>query len=280
MRSVQFGTIVALLSGCLTREVQEAPTPPVDAPPTAPVPTPPPPTPPASTFREGTWLVDHLVLHGEADTNGDGTDDNRLPAVLTTVDILLGDAAVSVEQVNASIENNLASNVTVVFLDGTSDGDALTLDVLPGLPDLTVDVEAAYDDDGLVRSRLEGTLGDETGFSAEGRLFLPVVFIPGFPPSPVRLDMVMLVGDLDADTVSGTFRGAIPVQAFVDDVVAPMIPPEGLALTPGTLTPRDEVLALIESLAPGLADLELPSGEPAVSAVFDVGASAFPLQPF
>lgn len=279
MRSLCFGTIVALLSGCLPREVQEAPTPPGDPLPTAPVPTPPPPTPPASTFREGSWLVDHLVLHSEADTNGDGVDDNKLPAVLTTVDILLGEASVSVEQVNTSIENNLAANVTVVFLDGSSDGDALLLDVLPGLPDLTVDVEAAYDDDGLVRSRLEGTLLDEALFSAEGRLFLPVVFIPGFPPSPVRLDLVVLRGTLDADAVAGTFRGAIPVQAFVDDVVAPMIPPEGLELTPGTLTPHAEVIALIESLAPGLADVELPSGEPAVSAVFDVGASAFPLQP-
>lgn len=265
---------IALLTACTPTDEVTTPPPATEIPTPVDLPTPPP-TPPASSFRAGTWRVDSLVIVGDTDLDDDGVIDNKLPDVLAAVDLLLGAQDVSLDSVNAGIASNMANDVTVAFIDGQSDGTALQLDVLPGTSDLVIDEALAYDEDGLPRARLLGAMAAERAFEVAGKVTLPVTMLPGLPPSPVFVDGVVFGGELDALGVNALLVGAIPVRSFVDDVIAPVIPPEGYEITPGNVMTREEVLALIENLAPGLADVTLPSGEIAVSAAFEITAVAW-----
>jgi hypothetical protein len=116
-------------------------------------------------------------------------------------------------------------------------------------------------------------------FETTGDVMLRVTMMSGLDPSPVQLRAVEFDAEItdSALVVTGRMRGVIPIDAFIDDAIAPIIPDEGYEIFPGTLSTKAEVLEIIRDLAPGLADVTLPSGEAGISAAFDVIAGEWDL---
>jgi len=233
--------------------------------------------PPLSAFRSNSWLLEDLDIVPITDTDGDGTLDNKLPEVLEAVDLLMRNQDMSTAAINENIAANIAQLTTVVFLDADSDGDALEIDVLTGMAGdgttLAVD-PVSYDDLGVPRSQLIGEFVDSLSFGVSGAVLLRITMLQGVAPAPVQLQSVVLDGEITESelVLTGRLRGVIPVDSFIDEAIAPLIPPEGYEIFPGVISSRDEVLAIIRDLAPGLADVTLPDGSVGISAVFDLVA--------
>ncbi|MEZ4316582.1 MAG: hypothetical protein R3F61_03740 [Myxococcota bacterium] len=235
------------------------------------------PAPALSAFRGNTWLVEDLSIVDDTDVDGDGALDNKLPDVLHAVDLLMRDQDMSTEQINRNIAANIAQLVTIVFIDARSDGDTIELDVLAGMEgsqtELLVD-PASYDASGDAVSQLSGAFVEPLAFAATGDVLLRVTMAAGLEPSPVQLHDVRLEGEITASelVLTAVLRGVIPIDRFIDDAVAPLVPEEGFEIVPGTVSTKEEVLDLIREIAPALSDVTLPSGEAGISAVFEVSA--------
>ena len=238
---------------------------------------------PISEFREGFWLVTSLAIVEDTDLDDDGVVDNKLPEILVAIDELLRDEPLSVEAINTNIQANIDNFVTVVFLEGRSDGEDLALDVLNGFSidgSSTLAVSpSSYDDQGDALSTLTGSFSSNTDFSVFGDLEMVVTMVSGVDPAPVRVESVTIEGLAGPGAIGGRMHGILPVDAFIDDVVASMIPEEGLEIFPGTLSTKEEILDLVRSIAPGLADATLPSGEAGVTAAFELSAGSWTLTP-
>ncbi|MCB9676582.1 MAG: hypothetical protein H6737_15810 [Alphaproteobacteria bacterium] len=275
MRLARAGGCLLLLVAC--KAATEAEDPDAIAPLDTDVDTDAPPPAPTSDFRESTWVVDDLSILEDTDLDDDGTIDNKLPQVLAAVDTLMRNEDMSVAQVNQNIASNIAQLVTIVFLDARSpDGEAIEIDVLAGLSeDGVVSVDpSSYDEDGTPRSQLAGGFVGPLDFEATGDVAIRITMMPGIDPSPVQLHAVVLDASMTDSqlVVTGLMRGVIPVDRFIDEAIAPVIPDAGYEIFPGTQSSKAEVLAILHDLAPGLADVTLPNGEVGISAAFEIVA--------
>jgi hypothetical protein len=248
-----------------------------------PDPVPDPPLPAETTsFRQKTWLVDALAIALSTDVDGDGVQDNKLPEVLDAIDALVGTEDLSTAQVNANIASNIAQSVTIVFLDGNSDGESMTLDVLAGTVDeTTLDFEvdpASYDENGEPTSRMEGAFYSETRFDAAGDITLQVTMQDGLAPvqlpfEDVRFDALL---EEDFERLDARMFGTVPLTRLIDDAIGPLVPAEGIELSPGNVLSRDELIAVLHDLAPGLSDVETSTGELGITGAFTIIATEAP----
>ena len=234
-----------------------------------------------STFESGQYRSTELLILGTdegIDLNGDEESDNKLPNVLSTVDLLgLVDADLSLDGVNATLAVALAKGDIIQLIDAGQVGALLTVDLLLGDQDeagaLTVS-DQSYEG-GEPTSRLQGAFSDETNFSVSSDVIqIPFSFFPDEPPLFIPVAEAILIGTLSADVAEGNLYGAIPVEDMMSQVIEPLVP-SGDDYDPDLFfgQERDEFLADIENLAnKQLADIELEDGRMAVSAALSFTA--------
>ncbi len=232
---------------------------------------------PVSSFTSGGYLLNHLALVAEHDTDGDGETDNNLPLILNLVNVLMGTDDFSVESVNTQIAESLYPD-NILLVDALQQDSTLTLDLLLGEDDgsgLSVD-PASYDDAGVPHSRMQGAFSDEIRFTVDAdAIEIPIVIFEGVDPVPLRFEVVSLSGELDTATLDAALFGAIPISGVINDMVDPLIPDEGYDLDgDGVPEPKEEILDLVWSIAPSAGDIELGDGETGVSALLEFQASA------
>jgi hypothetical protein len=197
-----------------------------------------------SSFTSGKFRMTSFVmqpLDTGADLDGDGTQDNNLPKLLQFAAAAV-DPQLAPDEINATIADNLATDVLITLLDAAHADLDLSVAILGGLvvggdtdppdtdPDggtLTVD-PLSLDDQGNPRSVVTGDFTSETEFTASSdRIDVPAVFVPGDPPLLVPISLATLSGTMTADGSAGLLVGVAPAQPFIDQVIEPLIPPEG-----------------------------------------------------
>jgi len=237
-----------------------------------------PPTYP-STFTEGKYRVTGLQLLGEGegeDFDGDGVPDNNLPRALEAADLLLRDIDLAPESFNAEIASSIVSGEFNLLLDLRYEGGELRVDLFSALPSapgepLVID-PASLDAQGQPLTRLYGEFTEQRAMSARAEVaVLPVPFIPGEPVSLVPVRRMGLRGDAEVDVaVVGMVTGLIPAERLADDVLADLIPEEGI----GNLS-REQLLRTLRTFAnlESIADIELGPDERAVSCAFSLRAA-------
>lgn len=106
---------------------------------------------------------------------------------------------------------------------------------------------------------------------------VPFQFMPDTPPVLIPMKMARLDGSLDNTTTVAILGGAIPVEAFVTEVVDPLLPPlEDYDPANFNGLERDELLQQVRDIAnmPSVSDIELEGGERAFSAALRFEADA------
>ena len=233
-----------------------------------------------SGFPGGKYRLTDFVLQpvdvGE-DLDGDGTQDNNLPKLLTFADTAMSGYNLSPDDINLQIATEIASFDLNVLFDAVYADRALTLTVYSGIYDpdttsYTID-SASYDDAGNPTSAFMGSFSDETTFDAGAdSADVPVSFYADQPPLLVPLRLADINGSLDASGTSGLLVGAIPSKLMVDQVIAPLIPDEGVDQDgDGTIDQtKDEVLTQVQTLVdlPAMSDITFEDGTTGVSAAF------------
>jgi hypothetical protein len=233
---------------------------------------------PPSDFEAGSYRVTGMELlnTGEGfDLNGDGEIDNKLPAVLTLLDMAVEDD-MSRDGLNATIAAALESGEMVQLIDSAYAELTLSYDLLLGAVDehgtVSLDQEQSYDGDGQPFSRFTGAFLDQTAIElGPNDIQVPVAFYPDEPAIMIPVWQAIATGDLSAEATTCTIGGAIPVELLMVQVVEPLIPEDGY----GDQT-KEELLADIEQLlsSDSVADIELEGGLPGISA-----ALAFTAEP-
>ncbi|MFT5687006.1 MAG: hypothetical protein ACI8RZ_007963, partial [Myxococcota bacterium] len=170
---------------------------------------------------------------------------------------------------------------TIVLLtDAEQIGVELRYDVLLGLADkkgvVSVD-PLSYNTSGDPNSRFTGVFDTQTEYSVYAELAeLPFTLISGEEPVLIPLELVVMTGTLEDGTTTGILGGAVPADAFVDDVIESIIPTgddydsaDYLDMT------RDELIDFIRDFAnqDGVADITLEDGRKAVSAAVQFTAT-------
>lgn len=237
-----------------------------------------------SDYTQGRYRVTELVLLEEGqgeDFNGDGIPDNNLPKALSAADVLLRDQDLSPEGFNAQIAANIESGELNLLLDVRYDQGVITLDLLSALPSeqpgdpLIVD-PASYDLDGTPLTQLRGEFSSQTDLRVfADTAVLPIPFLPDEPPSAVPMRQMSLSGTADT-SVEAKVTGLIPAQLLADDVLADLIPEEGV----GNLS-REQLLNTLNTFAnlESIADIELNEQERAVSCALSLRAELAEWEP-
>ena len=70
--------------------------------------------------------------------------------------------------------------------------------------------------------------------------------------------------------------GVVPLTRLIDDAIGPLVPPEGIELSPGNVLTRDDLVSLLHDLAPGLSDVETSTGELGITGAFTIIATEAP----
>jgi hypothetical protein len=225
---------------------------------------------PPSDYESGSYRVSSMELLNTGDgfdLTGDGEVNNKLPAVLTLLDLAVEDD-MSRDGLNATIAAALESGELVQLIEGSYSELTLHYDLLLGSVDehgaLSLDTEQSYDEDGAPYSRFEGVfLDQETIELGPNDVQIPVAFYPDEPAIMIPVWQTVATGALDADGTTCTMGGAIPVELLMIQVVEPLIPEEGY----GDQT-KEELLADIEQLlsSESVSDIELEGGARGISA--------------
>ena len=225
---------------------------------------------PPSDFVAGTYRVTSMELlnTGEGfDLDDDGEVNNKLPAVLTLLDLAVEDD-MSRDGLNATIAASLAAGDMVQLIDTTYEELALTYDLLLGAVDehgaLSLDEDQSYGDDGVPFSRFEGVFLDQAAMElGPDEVQIPVTFYPDEPAIMIPVWQTIATGEITADGTTCTIGGAVPVDLLMIQVVEPLIPEDGY----GDQT-KEELLEDINQLLSSetVADIELEDGERGISA--------------
>lgn len=232
-----------------------------------------------SDFTTGKHRATRLALEAQdegADFDGDGVGDNNLPFVLETADAILSDQDLAPESFDAQIASSIEEGSLNVLFDSRYGTGVLTIAALNGLADeetgaLSIDPTSL--DGGEPITVFEGEFSSQTAFSVGAeRAVLIIPFTPDQPPSAVPLERVTLSGTVDSTTMNATLTGLMPAEEFADDVLADLIPEEGV----GNLS-KETLLKTVRRLAglDTMADIDMGDGRRAVSCAFQVqGATA------
>jgi len=236
-----------------------------------------------STYEAGTYQITDFALSEDSDIgldiDGDGEIDNKLVSVLAAAALFtdIGQAA----DINKILSEQIAKGDIVMLSEMVHDTGDLTLDLLLGDIDkdgnLFVD-DNSYDENGDPNSRLSGAFVDQTNFAATSQYIeVPFPIMPDEPPVLIPLSMVTAEGSADDKGSDAIIGGAVPVEAFVNDIIDDLIP-TGEEYDPALYNDmeRDEFMKWIWDFAssPGVADITLADGSPAVSAAVTFTATA------
>jgi hypothetical protein len=244
-----------------------------------------------STFASGRYRLTEFVLmplDTGGDVDGDGTQDNRLPNLLTAADLAVSGQQLSPDEVNANIAAQIAAGDLAVLLDAVYAELDLTVDVFGGTMDVDSGAIAidpsSYDDQGNPRSELLGQFSSETEFAAgPADVNVPVIFVPEDPPVLVPLVHTSLTGTMDADGVSGMMSGIIPANDMIDQVIDPIIPEEGYDTNgDGTIDmTKADIMELVTTLVnnENMSDIVFDDGSRGISAAFTVTAVPATFEP-
>ncbi len=239
------------------------------------------PVEPPSDYESGTYRVSSMELLNTGDgfdLTGDGEVNNKLPAVLTLLDLAVEDD-MSRDGLNATIAAALESGDLVQLIEGNYADLTLHYDLLLGAVDehgaLSLDTEQSYDADGVPYSRFEGAFIDQEAVElGPNDVQIPVAFYPDEPAIMIPVWQTVATGSLTAEATTCTMGGAIPVDLLMIQVVEPLIPEEGY----GDQT-KEELLEDIEQLlsSESVADIELADGERGISAalVFEAAPASW-----
>ena len=225
---------------------------------------------PPSDFVSGSYRVTGMELlnTGEGfDLDDDGEVNNKLPAVLTLLDLAVQDD-MSRDGLNSTIAAALKSGELVQLIDATYAERALQYDLLLGAVDeldvLTLDEDQSYDSEGVPYSRFEGVFLDQVAIDlGPNDVQIPVTFYPDEPAIMIPVWQAIATGEATAEGTTCTLGGAIPVDLLMVQVVEPLIPEEGY----GDQT-KEELLEDIEQLlsSESVSDIELEGGLRGISA--------------
>ena len=231
---------------------------------------------PPSDFEAGSYRVTGMELLNTGDgfdLTGDGEINNKLPSVLTLLDLAVEDD-MSRDGLNATIAAALETGDLVQLIDAAYAEFELDYDLLLGAVDdhgaLSLDEEQSYDGDGMPYSRFDGVFLDQTLVElGPNDVQIPVTFYPDEPAIMIPVWETIATGELSADGTTCTIGGAIPVDLLMVQVVEPLIPEEGY----GDQT-KEELLDDINQLlsSDSVADIELEGGLPGISAALSFTA--------
>jgi hypothetical protein len=234
-----------------------------------------------STFTTGKFRATSLTLlpaEQGLDQDGDGTVDNNLPFALTTADSVVRDLDLSPTGIQAQIDTSIADNDLNLLVSADYLQGLFTLAVLSGSWDETTGTytadAAGFGSDGKPLSLLDGTFLDQTAFEAgSDQVLVPLTFIAGEPPALVPVRRARWTGSATPDSVDGMLTGVLPAVPLAEDVLAPLIPEEGV----GNLT-KEQLLGALRTFAglETIADIDLGNGERGVSCALQVSAPSQP----
>lgn len=228
-----------------------------------------------SSFTHGRFAFTALSLPDDDDVDDDGNVDNHLPDVLRVVDAAVPERDLDPASFDAMLQDNIANHSTILvdaaqvgldlwlaFLWATHEGGTL-------VPD-----PAAYNEDGDPTEIAIGYfLGERRFVAGPSQLRVDVVGDEALPPLPLTLAEAVLTGDLFDGGISGTIQAVLPVEATIEDFVVPLLPPNGYDIDgDGQAESLDELLDLIEEIAPSLGDVDLPYGETGISVTLSFAA--------
>ncbi len=225
---------------------------------------------PPSDYEAGGYRVTAMELLDTDqgfDLDEDGEINNKLPQVLTLLDLAVEDD-MSRDGLNTTIADALSNGDLVQLIDASYAELVLDYDLLLGDVDdhgtLTLDQEQSYDGDGTPYSRFQGVFLDQTMIElGPNDVQIPVAFYPDEPAIMIPVWQSVATGELSAEGTTCTIGGAIPVDLLMVQVVEPLIPEDGY----GDQT-KEELLEDIEQLlsSDSVADIELEGGLPGISA--------------
>ncbi len=225
---------------------------------------------PPSDYLAGSYRVTSMVILPDDegfDLDGDGEVNNKLPGVLSLLDLAV-EEDMSREGLNNQIASAIFEGDLVQLIDASYVELELTYDLLLGDEDeqgvLHLDEEQSLDDSGTPHSRYQGVFLDQESISlGPDDVQIPVTFYPDEPAIMIPVADSIAEGSLADTGTSGMFGGAIPVDQLMDQVVEPLIPEEGY----GDQT-KEELLESVEQLlsSDSVADIELADGSRAISA--------------
>lgn len=235
--------------------------------------------PPGITFTEGRWqvLTLRILQPGRGlDLDGDGDVDNQIATLLNAVDAVFGAQfnGMSVDDVNARIDDMLLDETVIVLLDGRYDGVTMTIDVVQGQRDpISGDLSArpdSYLPDGTAVETLDGRFTDVDSFElGPAPLALPIQLYPNEPvlriASPEARFIADLTGPPSSEGLDGNIAGVFTVAALEEGLIRPMLE----AYYTGDEVER--MLGLVLEVVMLQADLEV-DGEPALGGAFGFDA--------
>ena len=231
-----------------------------------------------STYESGKHRATMLSLDPEGDgldLDGDGEIDNNLPFVLESADGILSSLDLSPDGINLQIASSIEAESLNLLMDSSYASGTLTIDVLTGDSDGSGNFSvspSSFDADGKPNTSMSGEFADQTTFMATADSAIIIIpFTEDTEPAPVPIERVTLAGTMTADTVDARLTGVIPSDSLADDVIANLVPEEGV----GSLS-KESILSLVRGLAArdNISDIDLGNGKRGVSASFTVQATA------
>ena len=225
-----------------------------------------------TAFAGGLYRIGALDLMGDDDVDSDGVVDNNLVNALALVDGMLPTTDLSLANFNATINTGMAETNIILLEFAVTDGEAAQIGVLyaeENNGNYRVD-PASLDAYGDALIQLEGAFVSQDAFGAgPGEINFPAELVPQAELSIVTIVEAHVEGTIDDTISNGQLSGVLPVRSIIDDMIAPLIPPEGFDVDgDGINETVQEVLDLVESIAPLVGDVTLPGGEPGVSCTF------------
>lgn len=231
------------------------------------------PSPYPSSFPGGKYRITKLQLATDSDTDGDGVIDNNLANVFGMMDLLITTEDLSTLTFNERMQSNLDEWLTNVLIEATNDQGAIDYMLYRGIADkafnLTIDPDS-LDESGNAIVQLSGSFATEQGFTAgPGNIAIPVNFIADLSTVQVSMEEALFDGVLTEQQTAGVLTGALPVDALLETVIDPMITDDGADINgDGIPETKEEIMAIVESIAPAAGDVDLGEERTGVSARF------------
>jgi hypothetical protein len=231
-----------------------------------------------SSFPGGQFRVTKLQLSTESDTDGDGIIDNNLANMFMTMDLLISSEDLSTETFNLRLQENLGLWRTNVLIEAENDNGVIEFKLYQGINDGNFNLSIApesLDENGEALINLAGAFTTEQGFNAgPGTISLPVVIFEDDDPLPVSMEQTIFDGVLNSEQSAGVMTGALPIDELIEKVIEPIIDENGSDIDgDGVLESKEEIMTLIESIAPAAGDIDLGNNRTGVSARFSFVAT-------
>ncbi len=225
-----------------------------------------------SSFTHGRYAFDALSLPDVPDVDGDGVVDNHLPDVLRLIDTIAPDQGFDPENFDVRLADNITEHSTILVDAEQAD---LTLQIAfltaTRVDGVLVPCPESYNESGTPTEVVKGVFLDETTIVAgPTTLRIEVVGALNTPTVPLQLSRATVEGTLSSAVMEGRIFAVLPIETTLSDFIIPLLPQDGYDIDgDGVVESVEELIAMLEDLAPSLADVELPYGELGVSVALD-----------